>query len=168
MERVVLVGFMGSGKSTVGPEVARLLGFDFRDMDTWIEERTGLSVQRLFEDRGEAAFRAEELALAQEIRGLQRLVVAAGGGAWAQPATRTALQHRALTVYLRCELPTLLDRIPMDGSRPLAVSRERIAHLFAEREVCYRLAGFEVDASAPPDAVARNIVSAYWEREKRA
>ena len=163
-ERVVLVGFMGSGKSTVGPLVAQALGFEFRDMDAWIESRIGLSLPQIFAERGEAAFRAEELALAREIQGLPRLVVAAGGGAFAQPETRAALASGAFAVFLRCDLATLVQRVPFDGSRPLAVSRERIEALFAERQPSYRLADFEVNAAAPPEAVAREIVEAFLGR----
>jgi shikimate kinase len=160
-ERLVLVGFMGSGKSTVGSLVAQALGFEFRDMDAWIEARAGLSLPQIFAERGEDGFRAEELALAREIQGLPRLVVAAGGGAFTQPETRAALASGAFTVFLRCDLATALQRIRFDGSRPLAVSRERIGALFAERQPSYRLADFEVNAAAPPEAVAREIVKAF-------
>lgn len=162
-ERVVLVGFMGSGKSTVGPLVAHALGFEFRDLDAWIEARTGLSVPRIFAERGEAAFRSEELSLAREMERLPRLVVAAGGGAFAQPQTRFALSSGAFTVFLRVDLATVLQRISFDGGRPLAVGRERIEALFAERQPSYRLADFEVDAAAAPEAVAREIVNAFRE-----
>lgn len=159
----MLVGFMGSGKSTLGRRLARLLGFEFLDLDSWIEKRAGLTVRRIFAERGEEAFRAEELAAAREIQTRPRLVVAAGGGAFAQAETRAALSHRAFTVFLRCDLETVLRRVRFDGSRPLAVSRERIGVLFAERQPSYRLAELEVDASAPPEAVAREIVRAFRE-----
>ncbi len=159
----MLVGFMGSGKSTVGPLVAQALGFAFRDMDVWIEARTGLSVSRIFAERGEGSFRSEELALALEIQGLPRLVVAAGGGAFAEPRTRAALSTGAFTAFLRADLATVLKRVPCGGGRPLAVGRERIEALFAERQPSYRLADFEVDAAAEPEAVAREIVDAFRE-----
>jgi shikimate kinase len=87
--------------------------------------------------------------------------VAAGGGAFAQDETRGALSQGAFTVFLRCDLETVLRRVRLDGSRPLAVSRERIGLLFAERQPSYRLAELEVDATAPPEAVAREIVRAF-------
>lgn len=163
-ERIVLVGFMGAGKTTVGALVARRLGWAFRDMDQWIEERTGLSVARLFEQRGEAAFRQEERQVAAQASRLERHVIAAGGGAFAQPETRALLQQGALTVWLRAELPTLLARIPKDGARPLAASRETISRLFAEREPSYRLADQEVDASPAAEEVARVIAEAALRR----
>jgi len=162
-DRLVLVGFMGSGKSTVGRRLARLLDFEFLDLDSWIETRAGLAVRQIFAERGEEGFRAEELAAAREIQTRSRLVVAAGGGAFTQAETRAALSHRALTVFLRCDLEAVLRRVRFDGSRPLAVSRERIGVLFRERQPSYRLAELEVDATAPPEAVAREIVRAFRE-----
>jgi shikimate kinase len=158
VRRVVLVGFMGAGKSTVGLELARLLGWSFLDMDRRLEQEAGLSVAEVFRGQGEAAFRAAEARLARAIASHDRHVVAAGGGAFAVPETRAALQAGALTVWLRCDLDTLLARLPPDGSRPLAASRETMARLFAERESSYRQADWTVDASgAPPEEVARRI-----------
>ena len=162
--RIVLVGFMGAGKTTVGALLARRLGWSFRDLDQWIAERTGLSVARLFEERGERVFREEERRAAAAASQLERHVIAAGGGAFAQPETRALLQQGALTVWLRADLLTLLARIPNDGARPLAASRETIARLFAEREPSYRLADRAVDASPAPEEVARAIAEAAQRR----
>ena len=159
--RVVLVGFMGAGKSTVGPEVARALDFGFRDLDQSLERRLGLTVPELFRTRGEAAFRAEELAEARAAAALERHVIAVGGGAFAQPQTREVLRAGALSVWLRCGLPTIFDRIPTDGSRPLATDRATIAELFAQRESSYRQADRVVDAEQEPAQVARDVALAY-------
>lgn len=161
--RVVLVGFMGSGKSTVAPRLAELLGWAHLDMDPEIERRTGLTVAEIFRERGEPAFRREERALAAQLVERDRLVVAAGGGAFAQPETRALLRQDAATVWLRCDLDTVLARIPGDGSRPLAGSRETIAALFATREPSYRLADWTFDAARhPPEALAREIADAVF------
>jgi shikimate kinase len=160
--RIVLVGFMGAGKSTVGPRVARLLGWTFRDMDRWIEERVGLAVPEIFRQHGEVVFRSEEIRLAREIGEVRDLVVAAGGGAFAFPETREALQSGAFTVWMRCELHQILDRVRLDGSRPLAPDRETIGRLFAERQPSYCLADWIVDTTTTgPDDVARAVVEAY-------
>ena len=167
IERVVLVGFMGAGKSTVGPLVARSLAWDFLDMDGRIEERLGLSVAECFRTRGEAAFRQEELAVA---RGLgDRLVVAAGGGAFAQTETRQVLQHNALTVWLRAPLEVLLSRLPKDGARPLASNRAIMQALLAEREPAYREADLTIDTSdADVSAVVDRVVQAIRARSRGA
>ncbi len=159
--RIVLVGFMGAGKSTVGPEVARALDFGFLDLDRALERRLGATVPEFFRTRGEAAFRAEELAEARRASLLDRHVLATGGGAFAQDETRRALQDGAFTVWLRCGLDTAIDRIPTDGSRPLAMDRATIAGLFVQRESSYRQADRVVDAEQDPASVARDVVLAY-------
>lgn len=156
--RIVLVGFMGSGKSAVAAELARLLGWRLVDMDRRIEEQAGISVAEIFGLHGEGAFRDAERHLAHEIGGLHACVVAAGGGAFAHAETREALRQGALTVWLRCDLETAARRIGASGSRPLAANRETMARLFAERESSYRLADWAVDSSqASPVSVAQLI-----------
>jgi shikimate kinase len=165
--RIVLIGFMGAGKSTVGPKVAALTGWTFRDMDAWIEERTGLTVPEIFRARGESNFRSEETQVAEEIARTPALVVAAGGGAFTIPRTRVALQDGAFTVWLRCELDEILNRVRLDGSRPLAPDRETISRLYTERQPSYRLADWSVDTTASgPEDVARAVVEAF--RGRRA
>jgi shikimate kinase len=161
--RIVLVGFMGSGKTTVGDNLARLLGWTLVDMDASLEEEAGLSVAEMFRRRGEAFFRERETQLALALSDRDRVVVAAGGGAFATPATREALRSGASTAWLRCDLDTILSRVPIDGSRPLASSHETIRRLFAEREPSYRLADLTVDASGQtPEALARVIADCLF------
>ena len=164
--RIVLIGFMGAGKSTVGPKVAALTGWPFKDMDAWIEERAGLSVAEIFRTRGEADFRSQETQLAEEVAQIPHLVVAAGGGAFTFPRTREALQDGAFTVWLRCELDEILSRVRLDGGRPLAPDRETISRLYSERQPSYRLADWIVDTTAAsPDDVARAVVDAFRTRQ---
>jgi shikimate kinase len=160
-ERIVLVGFMGAGKTTVGRQLAKRLGWSFLDLDAWIEGRHGLSVARLFETQGEPFFRDEELRAAEHTRQLRHYVIAAGGGAFAQPATREALRAGATTVWLRCDLATVEERVAAEGaSRPLAADRERMRALLAGREPHYRLADLTVDTThAPAHEVAARIVT---------
>jgi shikimate kinase len=161
LERVVLVGFMGCGKTTVGREVARLLSWDFEDMDERLEQALGASIAEVFRRRGEGFFREQEGLLARSLAGRRRLVVAAGGGAFTVPETREALRAGAVTVWLRCPLDVVLERVPLDGSRPLALDRATIGRLFDQRASLYQLADRHVDASVgPPDAVARAVVAA--------
>ncbi|HVQ28563.1 MAG TPA: shikimate kinase [Vicinamibacteria bacterium] len=158
-ERVVLVGFMGAGKSTIGPLVARDLGWDFLDMDTRIEEKAGCPIADVFRDQGEPAFRALELEVAEEAASRPRLVIAAGGGAFAQPATREVLQTSALTVWLRCNWATLTVRVPADGRRPLATNRAIMRSLLTERESSYQLADVAVEASeGTAESIARRVI----------
>lgn len=161
LSRIVLVGFMGAGKSTVGPLLARRLGWPFLDLDDEIQAAAGRTVPEIFATEGEAAFRAAERAAAERVGARAPLVLATGGGAFTVAETRGALQRGALTVWLRCDLEALLLRIPADGSRPLAANRATIAPLLRTREPSYALADLTVDTSGTaPDDVARIIAEA--------
>ena len=167
--RIVLVGFMGAGKSAVGRRLARRLKYRFVDLDHRIEKRAGKKIAELFREQGEAAFRAFELEEAAAVSELENVVVAAGGGAFAAPATRERLGKGALTVWLQCDLETTLRRVRADGSRPLAGNREIMRALLAEREPSYRLADVAVDTSRrTPREVVDRIVELIegHEREK--
>jgi len=166
--RVVLVGFMGSGKSAVGRLLARRLGYRFEDMDRRIEEKAGRRIADIFRDEGEEAFREMEREEARAIGRLRGLVVAAGGGAFARAETRALLQEGALTVWLRCDLDRILARVPADGSRPLAGNRDIMRALLAEREPSYRMADVAVDASSgTPREVADRIVGLIEGRNRK-
>ncbi len=159
LERVVLVGFMGAGKSTIGPLLAERLGWTFLDLDTRIEERTGRRIAELFRDDEESSFRAREHRAAEEAMREKRLVLAAGGGAFAQPGTREVLQKQSVTVWLRCDLPTIIARVPSDGSRPLATNRAIMQALLGEREPSYQLSDVVVDTTeATPEGVVRKVL----------
>jgi shikimate kinase/3-dehydroquinate synthase len=164
--RIVLVGFMGSGKSAVGARLAGRLGYRFEDMDRRIERRTRRSIAVIFEERGEEAFREEELREATALARLDRRVIAAGGGAFTRPETRARLQEGAITVWIRGDLDTLLRRIRPDGTRPLAGNRAIMRALLAEREPSYRLADLVVDTTrdTTPGGVAGRIADLIDQR----
>jgi shikimate kinase len=156
--RIVLVGFMGAGKTSVGRKLATRLGWAFVDLDRRIEEQAGTSVPQLFRERGEPAFRELEQQAAESLADARDTVVAAGGGAFQSPATRAALSRGALTVWLRCDLETLLRRIGRGAGRPLAGSRETMRALLEQREATYKLADRAEDtARASPSEVARRV-----------
>jgi shikimate kinase len=163
--RIVLVGFMGAGKTTVGPLVAAILGWDFIDMDQAIEQRMGRTVASIFKELGEERFRQEERAVAEELQARSRLVVAAGGGAFTREDTRNLLKTDGIAVWLRCDLATILARVPEDGSRPLAANHAIMKNLLADRESSYRLADVAVDSggAAAPE-VARRVVEEVRKR----
>ena len=166
--RVVLVGFMGSGKSAVGRVLARRLGYRFEDMDRRIEKRAGRTVAEIFRDDGEAAFRKLEREEARAVSRLAGRVVASGGGAFAESETREILQKGAVTVWLRCDLERILSRVPADGSRPLAGNRDIMRALLAQREPWYRSADVAVDASTgSPREVAERIVGLIEGRTRK-
>ena len=170
--RIVLVGFMGSGKTSVGRELAALTGFSFLDLDALVEERTGRTVAETFRVSGERGFRDEERAAARLAAARDDCVIAAGGGAFAEAETRAILRRGAVCVYLRCDLETILRRLPADNSRPLAGNRERMTALLSAREPSYQAADVSVDGSHGTPAelaceIVRALASPGLERDER-
>jgi shikimate kinase len=161
-ERVVLVGFMGSGKSTVGRQLATRLGWSFVDFDEQIEAAAGATVEELFRTRGEAAFRALEAEVGEASLGRKQIVLAPGGGWSLAPGRLEGLPSDTLSVWLRVSPETAVRRATGHGRvRPLLAGDDptgRARALLAERESVYRRAALHVDAEqAAPSALARMI-----------
>jgi shikimate kinase len=148
-QAVFLVGFMASGKSTVGPELARRLEWEFVDLDSRIEAREQKCIPTMFQEQGEQGFRRAETAALQELTsGLKRnSVVALGGGAFAQERNRKLLSSWP-TVFLSAPLEELWQRSQEDGTeRPLRKDREQFNRLYAERLPFYRQATVTVQTA---------------------
>lgn len=149
--RVFLIGFMGAGKTSVGRALAARLGWRFCDLDDVIERREGKTVPEIFAAAAEAGFRRAESEALREL--LQDpsyrndLVVALGGGTFAQPANRAALKEAgAVTVLLEAPLEELRRRCTSDQTvRPLAGNGDRLAELFEQRRAAYQLATHTVN-----------------------
>jgi shikimate kinase len=156
---VYLVGMPGSGKSTVGHEVAGRLGVPFVDLDTEIERRSGSSVAGIFAREGESGFRALEARELVDASHHDPSVVACGGGVVLEPANRITLRNTGTCVYLDVPLDVLHDRIEPAADRPLIRSEGDLERLLEEREPLYReFAAHVVDASGDPGEVADAIV----------
>jgi shikimate kinase len=138
---LVLVGLPGSGKSTVGPLLAAALGTSFVDIDEEIERREGLTVSQIFERRGEAAFRALERAITQELANRPGMVVSPGGGWIADEGNVQLLRPPARIIHLDVSVSTALSRLGSDiGRRPLLAgpaADSRLASLAAARMPLY-------------------------------
>lgn len=162
---VLLVGMMGSGKTTVGRLLARKLGWRHVDSDTQVEAATGRSVAQIFEEQGEAAFRVEEArALAEALRSPDPVVVSVAGGAVLDPANRELLQDAGSVVWLRARPDTLARRVGTGRGRPLLEGDPagNLAKLDAVRRPLYEeVADCVVDVDdLGPEAVADHI--ARW------
>lgn len=148
--RIFLTGFMGAGKSTVGRLLAPLMNMDFVDLDTEIEMVAGRRIAGIFEDLGEAEFRALEQKCLHASP--EHAVIATGGGCFIFN-TEWMLQNGTV-VYLHVPFDALASRIGADPSRPLWKNAEK---LFLQRETVYRRAQVIIDASPEADQVARAI-----------
>jgi shikimate kinase len=144
---VVLVGFMGSGKSSVGRVLARRFGAPFVDVDERIESAAGCRIRDLFGREGESAFRVRERAALRDVLSVKGCVVATGGGAFADEENRALLRSYAPVVYLEAAVQTLLDRLAGDLGRPLLRGGDReevVRELLSRREPGYRTADMTV------------------------
>ncbi len=152
---IVLVGFMGAGKTTVGRLLAAELGVPFTDSDHVIEHRAGKPIPRIFADEGEPAFRALEHQVIADLLNGQDSVLALGGGAVEHPLTRKLLAE-APVAYLRVSYAEAHRRVGRDGSRPM-LARPDIADVYAGREAGYAAvatATIDVDDRTPRDLAA--------------
>lgn len=151
--RLVLVGLPGSGKSTVGRQLARRLALPFRDSDHVIEQQIGCSIRDFFSREGEAAFREIEQAAIDDLMRLPEGVFATGGGAVLRQANRDRLRASGRVIYLRSTPEEVFRRVRHDSNRPLlqvADPMERLRALHAERDPLYREAAHLVIETGKP------------------
>jgi shikimate kinase len=155
-DKIYLVGFMAAGKSTVAKALARCLGWSVEDLDELIENREQRSVSEIFATDGEAGFRRMERALLQELRPRRHVVVATGGGTFADSANRALIAGDGASVWLDVSFQTVVERLPSDGTRPLASDRTTMQALWHARRPAYSLAQLQLpaDDSAVDDLVA--------------
>jgi shikimate kinase len=164
VRRIVLTGFMGSGKSTVGPLVAKRLGWRFVDVDDVIVADSGMPIHVLFARHGEAAFRQRELGTITRLAAEDGLVLALGGGAIETDATRELLLTAAgtLLVHLEVTLATTLERCRgTEGTRPVLADQANLVARFERRLPLYRMAHVSIAADTlSPRRVAEAVVLA--------
>jgi shikimate kinase len=161
---VVLVGMMGAGKTSIGRRLANLLHLPFFDADAEIEKAANLTIPEIFETYGEEHFREGERRVVTRLLASGPAVLATGGGAFMSEETRERCREHGVSVWLRADVPVLLDRVRKKGNRPL-LNRpdpdEAMRQLLAEREPIYRLADIVVASrEGPHQAVVAEIIAA--------
>ena len=163
-QRIVLVGLMGAGKTSIGRRLAARLGLPFLDADAEIELAAGCSIPELFSRYGEAYFRDGEKKVIRRLLAGGPAVLAYGGGAFMDPDTRRATRERAVSVWLRCTLPTLLRRVASRENRPLLANQDHratMARLMEQRYPVYAEADLTVDCGDEmPEITTSQVVDA--------
>ncbi len=162
---IALVGFRCTGKTVTGKALAEQLSLEFVDTDDVVEERAGKSIARVFEDDGEAAFRALETAVAAEVCAREGLVISPGGGALMNPENLKNIKRGCFVVLLTADIETILRRMESDpataANRPALTDmgkRREVEHLLSVRKDSYRAAAdIEIDTS---NRTVENVVHA--------
>lgn len=158
-DNIILAGFMGAGKTTVGEIVAERLGREFIDTDTAISEQTGLSIAQIFAERGEAAFRQLEAEVAQGLAARSGLVIATGGGMLMNAANRHLLESSGVVICLQAAPDVIAERIAGESGRPLAADWRA---LYESRRPIYEAIEQKIDTGdKSPEEVAEEVI-ALW------
>ncbi len=161
---LVLVGFMGCGKSTIGRRLAQRLGWYFCDLDEKIESEFGMDIPAIFARCGESAFRRSEQEILdrclERAAGGQKLVLASGGGTFAQPANFQRIQQCAVSIFLEVPLEQLLLRCAQMTNRPLFRDVDSFQALYRQRLPYYRQAHRSIACGAlEPEAIVDRIIA---------
>ena len=169
----MLIGFMGSGKTTAGKRLAAALGRPFLDTDGYIEEREGVSISGIFAEKGEVYFREAEAAAAKALSRRAGKVIATGGGMVKSAEAMEALKASGIVIYLKATPREVLLRTAGDGTRPLLAGPDKlqkITDLLSEREPLYeKYADITVEVTGKTaGAVFRELIGAVERYEKDA
>jgi shikimate kinase len=158
-DKIYLVGFMGAGKTTLARALAKRLDWHAVDVDELIETRERQTVAEIFARRGEPYFRTVERHVLFDHLAPRHLVVATGGGTFADVQNRAAINADGVSVWLDVPLDRLIGRVPADGRRPLAADRSGFERLYHQRRAAYEQAHVRLDAArASVDALVEQLV----------
>jgi shikimate kinase len=161
---IVLVGMMGAGKTSIGKRLANLLHLPFLDADSEIEKAANLSIPEIFAKHGEADFREGEKRVVARLLSSGPAVLATGGGAYMNEETRERCRAEGVTIWLKADVPVLLERVRKKGNRPLLDRpnpEEVMRELLREREPIYSLADIVIASrEGPHQTVIGDIIAA--------
>jgi shikimate kinase len=158
-DKIYLVGFMGAGKSTVARALARRLDWEMVDIDEAVEQHERLKVAEIFAKHGEPYFRALERQALLDHVPRRHMIVATGGGTFADGQNRAAINADGVSVWLDVPLDRLIDRVPAGGRRPLAADRAGFERLYYQRRAAYEQAHVRLDAGrASVEALVEQLV----------
>jgi shikimate kinase len=146
---VILVGFMGTGKSTVGKLLAGRLGWSFADMDEWIEKEQQSAIRDLFRTHGEAHFRSLESKALRKLLEEEKKILATGGGAVLAQENRDCMRENGFVIALTADSASIINRVSRDQNRPLLEGNleERVHTLLEQRKHAYEFAHLTIDTT---------------------
>jgi shikimate kinase len=165
---IVLVGLMGAGKSTVGRRLASALSLEFKDSDNEIAEAAGCSISEIFDTYGESMFRDLEKRVLNRLVTSPPCVIATGGGAFMNPELRAEIKDKTISIWLKAELPVLVERVSRRDTRPLLKTGDKneiLSRLMEERYPVYAEAHIVIDSNTGPhETVVSDIIDALSKR----
>jgi shikimate kinase len=157
---IFLVGFMGSGKTTVGRLLAERLGRRFIDLDELIVQQVGKPIRQIFIEDGEAAFRQLESEILCDVANEPDIVISLGGGAFVSESNRRVVHDHGVSVWLDCPFDIILQRLEGASDRPLYQSPDQLRALWESRLPSYALANLRIDTSqAAPTSLVEEIIT---------
>jgi shikimate kinase len=158
-DKIYLVGFMGAGKTTIARALGRVIGWRVEDLDERIEARERRTVAGIFAQQGEPYFRQLERQMLTELLPERHIIVATGGGTFAEADNRAVMLADGTVAWLDVPMARVIERVPADGRRPLAADRAQLEQLFARRQLAYAHAHVRVDASGPVAEVVERVLA---------
>lgn len=162
MDNIVLCGFMGSGKTVVGKELAKIMGCRFVDTDEMIEEEQGIAIKAIFASRGEDYFRDLEFEMCKKVADLKNCVVSTGGGALTFERNVEAIKKGSKVVFLDASFDVICNRIGNSTTRPLFQDRKKAKLLYDERKSKYLAAAdYVIDGDMSARKTALSIAEMF-------
>lgn len=153
---IVLVGMMGAGKSTVGTRLAKKLKVPFYDTDNLVQEIAGCSIDEIFKYAGEDFFRDKERKVVEDLLNLNNCVISTGGGAFIDPVNRALIKEKSISIWLRADYDTILERVSRRNTRPTLRTENKadlVEQLITERYPIYEEADLSVNSGEGPHMI---------------
>ena len=163
-ENLVFLGMMGSGKSSIGLMVSKKLNIDFVDVDQEIEKKIGMTISKIFENKGEKYFREIEELITLKLLRKNKRVISLGGGAFLNNRIKKEVLDNHISFWLKWDIETLVDRIQNSQKRPIAFksSKNELIDLIKKRSIVYSKAMYKIDCeNLTKNEIARNITKIY-------
>jgi shikimate kinase len=169
INNIILIGFMGTGKTSIGRKTAEILGMNFIDTDLLIEETTGMSISKIFKHHGESFFRQQELEVALKVSEYMNCVVATGGGMVTVSNCMESLRKNGIIIWLKMPFKNIMDRIKKDVTRPLAHGKneKQLEDMFETRLQLYdKYCDKSVDLSGKTINQAASEIADLYEKTR--